>query len=310
MTDVRGPFVFSSDQPSSAHLDKAVSAGCKSHAIQLEATGAAFWASQARNRGLQVIGWGLCDDLTATHLLNVRPDVWMPQAESTDQFDELIATLQAARDGEWPVLPPCEPVMTSGGMETSKPNPTDAEKQAERNRRRDLLRSFGVTKVWVEVYKQDADRSGQPWLGDVNHMCRFFVSAYGFAEARPVLGLWTANDGGAGWAHNPYRVSGYDLTNHGRTFGAWRAEQMDDARYPEIAAVPAVSPAAPPTNLETRVAMTAHAATWEKSLAKPQPRSRITIGKRIVRLTGISDESWRKHAATFEALCDQAEADE
>lgn len=304
--------MFSSDGFSRQHVVDAKAVGCLSHGVQLGTVGDAFAAQTVRDLGLRVVGWGACGPVTLTNLVNVRPDVWMPQVESTAEFNALVFTLAEAREDDF-LLPPCEPVMTSGGMEPGG-SPTDAEKTAERARRRDLLRSFGVTVAWPEVYKQDADRSGQANLGDVNGQCAFWKSAYGFVEAWPAIGLWTADDHGAGWARNPYRVSDYDLSRVGRTFGAWRAEQMSSTRYPEIAAVPASSapPPAPtgPTVSETRQAMQAAAVKWETSLSKPQPRSRITIGKRIVRLRGISDASWREHAATFEALCDQAEADE
>lgn len=223
MTSVRGPFVFTSDQWEDRFVTLAKGAGCGALALQLGS--APLHAADAiRNAGLQVIGWGICSPpgITAGWLGQMRPEVWMPQAESSAEFEALVECLMAHV-----FAGPIEPVMTAGGMETSIPNATEEQKRKERARRRDLLASFGVTKVWPEVYAQDADRSGQWWLGSVDWMCSFFRDAFGFKEAHPVIGLW-----------DDVPVSRYSLSAHGRTFGCWRAEQMVDARYPEIAAVP------------------------------------------------------------------------
>ncbi|HXH06783.1 MAG TPA: hypothetical protein VNI83_09345 [Vicinamibacterales bacterium] len=222
MTAVRAPFVFTSDRWHPEFIEKARLARCGAIALQL-GVAPADAARQARAAGLQVIGWGSCSPATRDQLAAMRPDVWMPQAETTDEFEALVAALPAA-----PLGLPCEPVMTSGGMEHPAPR-DDTEKVREVQRRRSLLRSYGVNRVWVEVYAQDADRSAQPWLGDVDRMVWQFQGPYDFDEARPVVGLWNT-------ATRDYPLSRYDLSRHGRMFGAWRAEQMADARYAEIAA--------------------------------------------------------------------------
>lgn len=310
MTAVKGPFVFTSDRWSDDFITKAESAGCGALALQVGVAPSTAY-DKTRAARLQVIGWGTAQFATLEFLTLRDIEIWMPQAESTEEFDELI---DALREGVCPPGVPCEPVMTSGGMETNKPNATDAEKVAERNRRRDLLRSFGVTRVWVEMYKQDADRSGQQSLGDVDAMCGFFVSEYGFAEAHPVLGLWTVDDSQA-WAKNPYSVSKYDLSRHGRTFGAWRAEQMDDARYAEIKAVPAVAlppppdsepPPTPVTTEQARTIITDIAQGWEGAQKQPGPKplTRISICKRIAG-SEFTKEEWERLAPTIKALLDE-----
>ena len=296
MTAVKGPFLFTSDRWQDSFIDKAKQAGCGAVALQL---GVALegTASRVRAAGLQVIGWGACEPSTVGDLDAMNPQVWMPQAENTDEFNALVNALRLR-----PFTGSIEPVMTSGGMEPPG-NPTPEEKVAERARRRDLLRSFGVTKVWVEVYKQDADRSGQPNLGDVNHMCDFFKSAYGFEEAHPVIGLWTVDDSEP-WAKNPYSVSRYDLSEHGRTFGAWRAEQMADERYDEMADVPALPP--PPSKLSTASARSAIGTTaqvWEFGQGGVKPLTRISICKRIAG-SEFTQEEWNRMAPTIKALLD------
>jgi hypothetical protein len=232
VTAVRAPFVFTSDRWEDRFVDLALRAGCRSLALQF-GSAPAHAVTRARDVGLQVIGWGISDALTPDHLADMRPDVWMPQFETTKQFEDFISLRTLGVGSNLPI----EPVATSGGMETEKPNATPTQVEAERNRRRDLLASFGIKKVWVEVYRQDADKHGQAHLGNVDLMCSFFKSAYGFDEAHPVLGLWTP-DASEPWSRPPYRVTDYLLDAHGRTFGAWRAEQMEDVRYDEIAAVP------------------------------------------------------------------------
>ena len=296
MTAVRGPFLFTSDRWQDSFIDKAKQAGCGAVALQL---GVALegTASRVRAAGLQVIGWGACEPSTVGDLDAMNPQVWMPQIESTPEFEALIMALRTgAGDGR-----PCEPVATSGGMEPPG-NPTPEEKLAERARRRDLLRSFGITKVWAEVYAQDADRSGQPNLGDVNHMCDFFKSAYGFEEAHPVLWLWTVDDSQA-WAKNPYSVSRYDLSKHGRTFGAWRAEQMADERYAEMSAVPPPPPIWPISTVFTRALIASSAQDWENAQGGPKPLTRISICKRIAG-SEFTQEEWNRMAPTIKALLD------
>src|SRR3990167_9399782 len=263
MTAVKGPFLFTADRWQDSFIDKAKQAGCGAVALQLGVAPVGT-GQKVRAAGLQVIGWGTCSSSTTNQLNVMLPGVWMPQAENTWEFEELNLSLRSGSGRGLPI----EPVMTSGGMEPPG-NPTPEEKVAERARRRDLLRSFGVTKVWVEVYGQDADRSGQPNLGDVNHMCGFFKSAYGFKEAHPVIGLWTVDDSEP-WAKNPYSVSRYNLSRNGRAFGAWRAEQMADERYAEIAAVPALPPPAGPplppmwpTTSQARREITDTSQAWE-----------------------------------------------
>ena len=300
MTAVRGPFLFTSDRWQDSFIDKAKQAGCGAVALQL-GVASSVAASNTRQAGLQVIAWGVCRFPSQTRVSLAfmgGHDVWMPQAESTEEFEDLIECLKADVGAGFPI----EPVMTSGGMEPPG-NPTPEEKLAERARRRDLLRSFGVTKVWVEVYAQDADRSGQPNLGDVNHMCGFFKSAYGFEEAHPVIGLWTVDDSEP-WAKNPYSVSRYDLSEHGRTFGAWRAEQMADERYDEMADVPALPP--PPSKLSTASARSAIGTTaqvWEFGQGGVKPLTRISICKRIAG-SEFTQEEWNRMAPTIKALLD------
>lgn len=264
MTAVAGPFVFSSDLFSDTHVAKAKAAGCSALPLQLGAAPAAA-AEKVRAAGLQVIGWGAANAETKSELDAMRPSVWMPQAESTSEFEALAAALASGAGKGLPI----EPVMTAGGMEPPG-EPTPEQKLAERARRRDLLRSFQVTKVWVEVYAQDADRSGQTQLGDVEHMCGFFRQSYGFAEAHPVIGLWGV-DGTQPWARNPYSLSRYDLSQHGRLFGCWRAEQMPGERYLEIAAWVAVTslfpaPVDSATNREAAQRLLAHSVQhWRAS---------------------------------------------
>src|SRR3990167_7503838 len=275
MTAVKGPFLFTSDRWSDDFITKAKQAGCGAVALQL-GVAPLDAANKVRAAGLQVIGWGAVSPATKSFRQAMRPDVWMPQAESTAEFEALIRELPG------PPGLPIELVATSGGMEPPG-NPAPEEKVAERARSRDLLRSFGITKVWPEVYAQDADRSGQPNLGDVNHMCDFFKSAYGFAEAYPVIGLWTVDDSEP-WAKNPYSVSRYNLSRNGRAFGAWRAEQMADERYAEMARVIALEPPLPNpvTTKQARLLITSWAQDWEDSQNPPGPRplTRISICKR------------------------------
>ena len=187
MTVVKGPFLFTSDRWSDDFITKAKQAGCGAVALQLGVPPDSAWG-KVRAAGLQIIAWGVCHPTIPAEVAAINPDVWMPQAENAAEFGELVAAL---RVNTW--SGPIEPVMTSGGMEPPG-NPTPEEKVAERKRRIGLLNSFGIDKVWVEVYKQDADKSGQPNLGGVNHMCDFFLDAYNFAEAHPVIGLWTVDD--------------------------------------------------------------------------------------------------------------------
>ena len=301
MTAVKGPFLFTSDRWQDSFIDKAKQAGCGAVALQLgKHPGDAPW--KIIDVGLQVIGWGTCSvDTTETafYIGASGASVWMPQAENTAEFDLLIACLRKGIPNGLSV----EPVMTSGGMEPPG-NPTPEEKVAERKRRIELLNSFGITKVWVEVYAQDADKHSQPNLGYVNYMCDFFVSQYGFAEAHPVLGLWTVDDTHA-WARNPYQVSNYNLSRHGRTFGAWRAEQMADERYTEMAAVP---PFKFPSGLSTkfvRAHITSTAQDWEngQNPRGSKPLTRISICKRIAG-SEFTQEEWNRMAPTIKALLD------
>ena len=295
MTAVKGPFLFTSDRWSDDFITKAKQAGCGAIALQL-GVAPLDAAGKVRAAGLQVIAWGV-----ATPSFPPPNDsVWMPQAENTSEFEQLIFCLNRGM-GSGGI--PIEPVMTSGGMEPPG-NPTPEEKVAERKRRIGLLNSFGIDKVWVEVYKQDADKSGQPNLGDVNHMCYFFESAYGFEEAHPVIGLWTVDDSEP-WAINPYEVVDYDLTKHGRTFGAWRAEQMLDGRYAEMAAVPALwTPPTPKIQTQlTRDAITLTAQIWENSQGGVKPLTRISICKRIAG-SEFTQEEWNRLAPTIKALLD------
>lgn len=306
MTAVRGPFVFTSDRWSDSFITKAKSAGCGALALQLGvAPGGAF--TKTETAGLQAIGWGTClAGVSATRsLLSVdHPDMWMPQAETTPEFDALIACLQAGVGAGLPI----EPVMTAGGIDIAG---TDAEKVANRKRRHALLASFNVKHVWVEVYKQDADKSGQAHLGDVNHMIAFFENdlLFGAGNAHPVIGLWTV-DASQAWGKNPYQVADYDLSRHGRTFGAWRAEQMADARYPEIAAVPPLAPVPPPpppstapTTAETRTLITEAAQDWEDGQGGVKPLTRPSIIKRI---SGgeFNQQQWSRLAPVIKATLD------
>src|SRR3990167_51352 len=110
MTAVKGPFLFTSDRWSDDFITKAKQAGCGAIALQL---GVALegTASRVRAAGLQVIGWGACEPSTMGDLDAMNPQVWMPQAENTDEFKALVNALQLH-----PFTGSIEPVMTSGGM--------------------------------------------------------------------------------------------------------------------------------------------------------------------------------------------------
>ena len=304
MTAVRGPFVFTSDVFRDDHITKAKAAGCGAIALQLGVATTAQ-ADKARAAGLQIIAWGTASPATHSQIGQLLPSVWMPQAETTPEFDALITALRGGAGGGLP----CEPVMTAGGIDIAG---TDAEKVANRVRRHNLLESFGVKHVWVEVYIQDADKANTPRLGDVNHMISFFENdlMFGAGNAHPVIGLWTAEQA---WATNPYKVSRYDLSRHGRTFGAWRAEQMDDPRYPEMKAVPDVVTPPQPPKPKTRPQYRAEIAALAKeamTVHQTGPHHRFTV---IHRQAGseFPDDQWRVELGPeISLLLDQAKGDD
>lgn len=285
MTAVTGPFVFTSDAWRDDFVVKAKAAGCRALAIQLGLPSSPAAAERARAAGLQVIGWGQVGTFTGAHLAQMKPDLWMPQTETGAEF---AALEQALAHGVGQGLRR-ELVATSGGLDISG---TDEQKVAERKRRREVLRAGGITTVWVEVYRQDADKHAQAHLGDVAHMCAFFLSAYGFDEAHPVIGAWTADDGGQGWARNPYRVGSYKLAGHDYAVGLWRAEQMADERYAELRTyIDSLAPTPPPVDvaanrahalrlLEETVAHWRHTGLTEEQIAK----QRQTLAWRVLHL--------------------------
>lgn len=306
MTAVKGPFVFTSDRWSDDFITKAKQGECRALALQLGVAPPTAW-DKVRAAGLQTIAWGDClagPAAIGAQLVQSGSSLWMPQAENTPEFDALITCLTAGIQGGRAI----EPVMTAGGIDITG---SDAEKVVNRTRRHDLLASFNVREVWVEVYKQDADRSGKANLGDVNHEIAFFESdlLFGAGKAHPVIGLWTVDDSQP-WAKNPYGVSSYDLARHGRAFGAWRAEQMADARYTEIATVPPlVHPQPPPkyTTAQARVDILALVERWEHdnpAQVLRQPRL-VNIGR--IAGSEIPDSNWRdrKVGQKIAAILDQ-----
>lgn len=304
MTAVRGPFVFTSDVWSDDFVAKARSAGCGALALQL-GVAPAHAPTIARAAGLQVIGWGVGGTFTTDHLDAMLPDVYMPQAETGLEWNALVTVCRAVRR-RLPALP-IEPVMTAGGIDITG---TDAEKVENRLRRRARLDELRIEKVWVEVYRQDADKTGFPHLGDVEHMISFFERDLLFrpGNAHPVIGLWTVDDSEP-WETNPYSVARYDLRQHGRDFGAWRAEQMADERYTEIRAAVAVAPPPPPppagpTTKEARAQVVATVKAWRAPHGRPEPLSRLTFAERL-----CSDEFTNaqiaRAAPAIKALLDQ-----
>lgn len=243
MTAIKGPFVFVSDGwarhtlTTDTLISRARTAGLKALALQLGNTPPSE-AEKLKDAGFQIIGWGSqarSPSVTRARLDEIHADIWMPQAESNAEWLELENCIA---DGLH-LLRPTEPVMTSGGMELPEkaPDPSDAvayadwmeRKRAEVNRRKRFAQDAGLRIVWVEVYVQEA--ADNPLRGDVEHMVGHFERDYGFLKAYPVLGLW-----------NSVPVAEYNLSKHGRSFGAWRFEQMADERFLEIARVPELSP--------------------------------------------------------------------
>lgn len=293
MTAIRGPYVFLSDdydvmkqyEPSDLTTDKRIHSsrlgGCKSVALfgrQTPPAQAARWKAA----GFQIIVWDVCHDgaeALDTNLRQLQADIFMPQAETYAEMDSLKRVLSADLHKRWVT----EPVMTSGGMEGRTVAETDNNKRAMRN--------FGLQTVWVETYLQDVN-ANNPNLGDVNHMAWHFTHNYAWPEAHPVVGLW-----------NRVSVTRYDLSKHGRNFGAWRSQQMEDWQYEEMGKVPDIAPPSAPDATAIRKRVVELAKPWDA--ANPGSRlARIHVARRIAD-AGSTDARWNDVRGDIVAMLDR-----
>jgi len=280
MSAVKGPFVFvsddyvanapyeSADQTTNRLISRSKLAGCKSIALFARQT-PTDQAARFKAEGFQIIAWDVTHDgpeAVEADLRRVGAEIWMPQMETVREMTSTLRCLEAGLHTRFP----CEPVMTSGGMDAGD------GRTVEDNKR--LMRQFGVNTVWVEVYLQDQNPE-HPNLGNVNHMIWHFEYNYGFPEAHPVVGLW-----------NGVSVKNYDLSQHGRMFSAWRSQQMDEWQYGELASIPDLPPPAPPSATDIRNQVVSIAKEWDDQ--NPGARlSRIHIARRIAS-TGSTDTRW------------------